>query len=115
MQTQALFGVGNAKLDSRMGEKGNNSVAMFTRPMLTHSIMSLPIALSAFLALLSLYAFRNPFTKHKTPPGPNGLPLFGNLFQLSMSPWKEFQLWKHRYGMSTPHTRRLISILHQVL
>ncbi|KAF8634716.1 hypothetical protein AX17_004119 [Amanita inopinata Kibby_2008] len=32
------------------------------------------------------------------PPGPRGVPIFGNLFQLSMAPWKNFEAWRKQYG-----------------
>ncbi|KAM6493606.1 cytochrome P450 [Amanita muscaria] len=35
---------------------------------------------------------------HKYPPGPKGIPIFGNLFQLSTRPWIEFSAFKEQYG-----------------
>jgi len=62
-----------------------------------------PVALCVSAALVSVYAIRTVkgYAKGKVPPGPKGIPFFGNLFQLSMTPWKEFDAWKKQYGMST--------------
>jgi len=38
---------------------------------------------------------------HKLPPGPKGIPFFGNLFQLSKTPWNEFGIWSEEYSKST--------------
>lgn len=40
----------------------------------------------------------NRSRKGKLPPGPRGLPFFGNLFQLSMDAWVIFTEWKYKYG-----------------
>ena len=62
-----------------------------------------PLALCISVALISIYAFRTIkyHATHKLPPGPKGLPFFGPLFQLSATPWKEFEMWKVQYGTST--------------
>ena len=63
-----------------------------------------PVALYVSLALVSIYALRTIKTYRtglKIPPGPKGLPFVGNLFQLSSTPWKEFEVWKEQYGTST--------------
>ena len=63
-----------------------------------------PVALCVSLALVSIYALRKikTYRTGKLPPGPKGIPFFGNLFQLSFMPWKEFEVWKKQYGTSTP-------------
>ena len=73
-----------------------------------------PLALCVSLTL-SYYALR--FIKrritHKYPPGPKGLPFLGPLFELSSTPWKEFERWKAQYGLSNkPHIQSLPSPTH---
>ena len=63
-----------------------------------------PVALCVSVALMSVYAIRTAksYAKgKKLPPGPKGIPFLGNLCQLSKTPWKEFEIWKKQYGMST--------------
>ena len=60
-------------------------------------------ALCVSLALVSIYTFRTikGYRTGKLPPGPKGIPFLGNLFQLSLMPWKQFEVWKKQYGTST--------------
>ena len=65
-------------------------------------LQSHPVTICVSVALASIYAFRTikSYRKGKLPPGPKGLPFLGNLFQLSLNPWKEFEVWKKQYGTS---------------
>ena len=65
-----------------------------------------PVALCVSLALVSIYALRTikSYRTGKLPPGPKGIPFLGSLFQLSSTPWKEFEVWKKQYGTSTPQS-----------
>lgn len=60
--------------------------------------MSSPIYYLAALAFLTIfYLWRRP--RGKLPPGPRGIPLLGNLFQLPKLQWLQFTEWKQKYGM----------------
>jgi len=72
-------------------------------PSMVLNFQAHPVALCVSIALISIYAIRTvkSYAKGKLPPGPKGIPLLGNFFQLSKTPWKEFEVWKKQYGMST--------------
>lgn len=36
------------------------------------------------------------------PPGPPGLPLLGNIFEVGSSQWLQFTKWKDQYGKNLP-------------
>jgi hypothetical protein len=55
------------------------------------------------IAILSVFlwvAYRNATKKTgKQPPGPQGLPIFGSIFELDRQrPWHTFVEWKKEYG-----------------
>lgn len=57
---------------------------------------------SSFVCYLWLYpkALRRE-RRIKFPPGPKGLPLVGNLFDIpTTKAWMEYQKWGERYGMT---------------
>ncbi|EQK97564.1 hypothetical protein G6O67_005444 [Ophiocordyceps sinensis] len=51
----------------------------------------------AFLLLLSLICYSLKRTP-KLPPGPRGLPIVGNMYQIPRNPWKQFKEWHRVYG-----------------
>ncbi|KAK7451717.1 hypothetical protein VKT23_012396 [Stygiomarasmius scandens] len=54
---------------------------------------------TAFLAVIVTLYFRFHRTGTRYPPGPRGLPILGNVFQLStVKPWHIFTKWKKTYG-----------------
>lgn len=73
------------------------SVTMFLLREAFHSVYGGLVALVAVF-LLSIYT--KPSSRRMLPPGPKGVPFFGNLFQLMATPqpWKTFAEWGKEYG-----------------
>jgi len=70
------------------------------------NVRPLAFCVSLALAYYGLRTLKRRIT-HKHPPGPKGLPFLGPLFELSSTPWKEFERWKARYGMlNTSHIQK---------
>ncbi|EEB95256.1 hypothetical protein MPER_05802 [Moniliophthora perniciosa FA553] len=60
-----------------------------------HPIFGLLLVLFIAIYFVKVARQRN---KGKLPPGPMGLPLLGNLLQLSLDAWLPFTEWKYKYG-----------------
>ena len=63
-------------------------------------------ALSAIMVVGVLgHIFRASARRCKMPPGPPGLPLLGNIFQIPTNmPWFKFTEWGRQYGESPRFT-----------
>jgi len=62
--------------------------------------------LSAVLAIILLgQLWRNRHRPGPYPPGPPGLPIIGNFFDIPRSaPWIQFAEWGKKYGMPNPNS-----------
>lgn len=52
------------------------------------------------LTIIVKYIHYLYFQTRYWPPGPRGIPILGNMFQLPKLPWYKFIEWKAQYGMS---------------
>ncbi|KAH0580769.1 hypothetical protein H2248_002253 [Termitomyces sp. 'cryptogamus'] len=65
--------------------------------MMTLPTYYIPAAL--FLAWILASVIRHYFERLKMPPGPTGLPLLGNVFQMpTVMPWLRFAEFSQKYG-----------------
>ncbi|XP_047335476.1 cytochrome P450 76T24-like [Impatiens glandulifera] len=58
----------------------------------------IPLILSSFLFIFFLSSALSHFRRRKLPPGPIGLPIFGNLFQVGPKPHVSFARLAKKYG-----------------
>jgi len=58
-----------------------------------------PVDVPVFIGLAFLAYLFYKRSKIHYPPGPRGIPILGNVFQLDlMQPWHTFAKWKQTYG-----------------
>nr|F1SY62.1 RecName: Full=Cytochrome P450 monooxygenase 58 [Postia placenta Mad-698-R]BAK09406.1 cytochrome P450 [Postia placenta] len=68
------------------------------RAWIASSTIGQRILLALALGLLLITARVISKSKGTMPPGPRGLPLLGNIFQLPKLPWYRFTEWKEEFG-----------------
>ena len=68
------------------------------QPLLSSTLLAL--AALVLVKLLNALIRHARLTKH-LPPGPQGLPLLGHIFQLLENPWDRMTEWKEQYGKSS--------------
>lgn len=68
---------------------------MFNLNHISTALVGFPIAVAVLvIAVTSIFEWVGK-SGRKYPPGPKGIPFFGNLFQLSK---QDFEEWGHKYG-----------------
>ncbi|KIM47086.1 hypothetical protein M413DRAFT_23364 [Hebeloma cylindrosporum] len=77
---------------------------MLDRVSFSTALVGIPIIVGFFvIAVLPVFKWtRRAGSKH--PPGPKGVPFFGNLFQLSK---QDFEEWGHKYGSGLESSKYL--------
>ena len=66
--------------------------------LLYHQKSTVFVSLVATYIVYYLFESIKLLRKGKLPPGPPGIPLVGNLFQLSRDAWYRFTEWQETYG-----------------
>ncbi|RPA95776.1 cytochrome P450 [Choiromyces venosus 120613-1] len=63
------------------------------------SIRPLTIIISFLAVVIASYLFQQKRRRLPLPPGPRGVPIFGNLFQIARKyQWRQQQEWSQKYG-----------------
>ena len=70
------------------------------------SSLGRPAAVLAICLVVSYAATVKSASKGKRPPGPRGLPLLGNILQLSDENWLTFTKWKSEFGIAVELVQR---------